>query len=108
MVREKLGQIRSFGVNCHRCSNFILSVLSNFNMANALAEGGVAGVTLIAHALYGINPAYSSLILNVPLFILGARIFWTKIASTNHLWHCFDVMVHLVLATCADSDCSRK
>lgn len=57
-------------------------------MANALAEGGVAGVTLIAHALYGINPAYSSLILNVPLFILGARIFWTKIASTNYLWHC--------------------
>lgn len=45
-----------------------------FNMANALAEGGVAGVTLIVHALYGINPAYSSLILNIPLFILGARI----------------------------------
>ncbi|WP_045798376.1 YitT family protein [Streptococcus equinus] len=49
-----------------------------FNMANALAEGGVAGVTLIIHALYGINPAYTSLILNVPLFILGARIFGKK------------------------------
>ena len=49
-----------------------------FNMANALAEGGVAGVTLIIHALYDINPAYTSLIFNVPLFILGARIFGKK------------------------------
>lgn len=47
----------------------------NFNMANKLAEGGVAGITLMLHALIGINPAYSSLILNIPLFIIGARIF---------------------------------
>ncbi|KHD44635.1 YitT family protein [Streptococcus hongkongensis] len=47
----------------------------NFNMANRLAEGGVAGITLILHAMIGINPAYSSLILNIPLFILGAKIF---------------------------------
>ncbi|WP_159548315.1 YitT family protein [Streptococcus halichoeri] len=46
----------------------------NFNMANHLAEGGVAGITLIIHALLGINPAYSSLILNIPLFIIGARV----------------------------------
>lgn len=46
----------------------------NFNMANKLAEGGVAGITLMLHALIGINPAYSSLILNIPLFIIGARI----------------------------------
>ncbi|VHM24975.1 putative transporter [Streptococcus pyogenes] len=26
----------------------------NFNMANALAEGGVAGITLILHAHFGI------------------------------------------------------
>ncbi|WP_423216216.1 YitT family protein [Streptococcus equinus] len=49
-----------------------------FNMANALAEGGIAGVTLIIHALYGINPAYTSFVLNIPLFILGARIFGRK------------------------------
>nr|WP_207927418.1 YitT family protein [Streptococcus catagoni] len=47
----------------------------NFNMANKLAEGGVAGLTLITHALVGVNPAYSSLIFNIPLFILGAFIF---------------------------------
>lgn len=50
----------------------------NFNMANALAEGGVAGITLIFHSVFNINPAYSSLILNIPLFILGARIFGRK------------------------------
>ena len=46
-----------------------------FNMANALAEGGIAGITLIIHAIYGMNPAYSSLILNLPLFYLGMRAF---------------------------------
>ena len=49
-----------------------------FNMANALAEGGVAGVTLIIHALYKIDPAYTSLILNIPLFIMGARVLGRK------------------------------
>ncbi|NCI44617.1 YitT family protein, partial [Streptococcus equi] len=47
----------------------------NFNMANELAEGGVAGITLILHAHFGINPAYSSLLFNLPLFMLGAKIF---------------------------------
>ncbi|MGT2935598.1 YitT family protein [Streptococcus castoreus] len=47
----------------------------NFNMANSLAEGGVSGITLILHAHFGINPAYSSLLFNLPLFILGAKIF---------------------------------
>lgn len=50
----------------------------NFNMANHLAEGGIAGITLIIHSLYGIDPAYSSLIINIPLFILGARILGKK------------------------------
>lgn len=46
----------------------------NFNMANHLAEGGVAGLTLIIHHLTGFDPAYSTLLLNIPLFILGAKI----------------------------------
>ena len=77
MVREKLGQIRSLVLIAIGVAIYTFGFVK-FNMANALAEGGVAGVTLIAHALYGINPAYSSLILNVPLFILGARIFGRK------------------------------
>lgn len=33
----------------------------NFNMVNHLAEGGVSGITLIFHALFKINPAYTNL-----------------------------------------------
>ncbi|MDY4762405.1 YitT family protein [Streptococcus thoraltensis] len=50
----------------------------NFNMANHLAEGGVAGITLILHALFGLDPALSSLLINIPLFVLGARVFGKK------------------------------
>ncbi|MBM7641933.1 YitT family protein [Streptococcus loxodontisalivarius] len=50
----------------------------HFNMANHLAEGGISGITLIIHALLGINPAYSSLLINIPLFVLGARVLGKK------------------------------
>ncbi|MBF8807842.1 MAG: YitT family protein [Enterococcus lacertideformus] len=44
------------------------------NIANQLAEGGVSGITLILHALFGIDPAYSTLIINIPLILLGGKI----------------------------------
>ncbi|AYG00997.1 YitT family protein [Lactococcus allomyrinae] len=44
-----------------------------FNMANHLAEGGVAGLSLIGHALFHIDPSYTQLILNIPLLIVGYR-----------------------------------
>lgn len=50
----------------------------NFNMANHLAEGGIAGITLILHALFGLNPAWLSLVINLPLFVLGAHVFGKK------------------------------
>ncbi|WP_438832212.1 YitT family protein [Streptococcus pluranimalium] len=50
----------------------------NFNMANHLAEGGVAGITLILHALFGVDPALSSFLINLPLFVLGAHVFGKK------------------------------
>lgn len=49
-----------------------------FNMANHLAEGGVAGITLIIKNLFGMDPAYSTLLINFPLFIIGARILGKK------------------------------
>lgn len=48
--------------------------LVNVNIPNKLAEGGVAGVTLIINALSGFNPAYSTLLLNIPLVLIGWRI----------------------------------
>lgn len=49
-----------------------------FNMANHLAEGGVAGITLIINRLTGFDPGYATIMLNVPLFILGAKILGRK------------------------------
>ncbi|MBD9119328.1 YitT family protein [Streptococcus sp.] len=73
MSFERLGQLKRLLLIAVGVAIYTFGFVK-FNMVNALAEGGVAGVTLIVHALYGINPAYSSLILNIPLFILGARI----------------------------------
>ncbi|MGF0071406.1 YitT family protein [Streptococcus orisratti] len=77
-----------------------------FNMAHELAEGGVAGVTLIIHALYRINPAYSSLVFNIPLFILGAKVLGRKsLALTIYgtvlmsifiwIWQCVPIEISL-------------
>ncbi|MFB8505555.1 YitT family protein [Enterococcus durans] len=44
------------------------------NIANQLAEGGVSGITLILKALFGIDPAYSTLFINIPLILIGGKI----------------------------------
>ena len=44
------------------------------NIPNHLAEGGVTGITLIFRALFGINPAITTLVLNIPIIVLGGRI----------------------------------
>ncbi len=49
-----------------------------FNIPNDLAEGGMTGVTLILRALFGIDPALSTLFLNIPLILLGGRILGKK------------------------------
>jgi uncharacterized membrane-anchored protein YitT (DUF2179 family) len=76
-MAQKLRQIRSLLLIALGVAMYTFGFVK-FNMANALAEGGVAGVTLIIHALYKIDPAYTSLILNVPLFIMGARVLGRK------------------------------
>ena len=60
------------------------------NIPNSLAEGGVTGITLILRALFGINPAYSTFILNIPIIILGGQIlgkrsFYYTIFGTTSL-----------------------
>lgn len=47
--------------------------LVHFNMRNNLAEGGFTGITLILYQLFNINPSYSNLLLNIPLFFIGWR-----------------------------------
>ncbi len=43
------------------------------NIANNLAEGGVTGITLILRYWFSIDPAISTILLNVPLVIIGYR-----------------------------------
>ena len=76
-MAQKLRQVRSLLLIALGVAMYTFGFVK-FNMANALAEGGVAGVTLIIHALYKIDPAYTSLILNMPLFIMGARVLGRK------------------------------
>lgn len=44
-----------------------------FNIPNDLAEGGVTGITLILRALFGLNPAITTLLLNLPLIAIGGK-----------------------------------
>ncbi|KHD84506.1 YitT family protein [Heyndrickxia ginsengihumi] len=59
----------------------------HFNIQNHLAEGGFTGITLLLYYLFHINPSYSNLILNIPIFIigwklLGKRSFYYTIVGT--------------------------
>ncbi|GHU42067.1 membrane protein [Bacilli bacterium] len=68
----------------------------NFNMVNHLAEGGVSGITLIFHALFKINPAYTQIVLNIPLFILGVKIFGKRgMIYTIHGTVCLSIFIWL-------------
>lgn len=49
-----------------------------FYMANRVAGSGIAGLALIFHNLFGINPTYSGYLINLPLILLGAYLFGRK------------------------------
>lgn len=49
-----------------------------FNMANKLAAGGGSGISLIVHALVGIDPSYTQILINIPLLIIGYRFLGRK------------------------------
>lgn len=46
-----------------------------FKLPNQIADSGMSGVTLIIHALFGINPTITGYLINLPLIVLGARLF---------------------------------
>ena len=52
--------------------------LVNVNIANNLAEGGVTGVTLIIRYWLHIDPAYTTVLINVPLILIGYRYLGKK------------------------------
>ncbi|WP_442852643.1 YitT family protein [Bacillus sp. 1NLA3E] len=46
----------------------------HFNIENNLAEGGFTGITLLLYFLFKWDPAYTNLILNIPLFFIGWKL----------------------------------
>lgn len=47
--------------------------LVHFNMENNLAEGGFTGITLLLYQLFNLDPSYTNLLLNLPLFFIGLK-----------------------------------
>lgn len=46
----------------------------HFNMQNNLAEGGFTGITLLLYFLFQLDPSYTNLILNIPVFLIGWKL----------------------------------
>lgn len=49
-----------------------------FYMPNKVAASGVAGLTLVIHHLFHIDPTYSGYLMNFPLVLFGAYLFGRK------------------------------
>lgn len=52
--------------------------LTNINIPNKLADGGVSGIALIFKALFNVDPGLSVLMINIPLFVIGYRFLGLK------------------------------
>ncbi|MFT8320541.1 MAG: YitT family protein [Bacillus sp. (in: firmicutes)] len=46
----------------------------HFNMENNLAEGGFTGLTLLLFFKFNLDPSYTNLLLNIPLFLIGWKL----------------------------------
>jgi uncharacterized membrane-anchored protein YitT (DUF2179 family) len=56
--------------------------INSFNLANGLAEGGITGVALLLNYVLGWDPGLSSLLINLPLLLLG----WKVMGRTGFLY----------------------
>jgi uncharacterized membrane-anchored protein YitT (DUF2179 family) len=52
--------------------------LHYFIIPNQFMEGGITGVTLLLRYAFGIQPSYSTLALNIPLFLIGWKMLGSK------------------------------
>lgn len=48
--------------------------INNFNIANNLAEGGVAGIAILLKLKFGFDPGLTTMLINIPLLILGWKV----------------------------------
>ena len=54
----------------------------NINIENHLAEGGFTGITLLLYFIFSLDPSYTNLILNIPIFFIG----WKLLGRTTFLY----------------------
>ncbi|CCI85330.1 YitT family protein [Lactobacillus pasteurii DSM 23907 = CRBIP 24.76] len=66
------------------CAIYALS-LDMISVPNRLADGGISGITLILNHFWGINMGLSTLVLNIPLIILGYR-YMGKLLLAYTIW----------------------
>lgn len=59
--------------------------LDMISVPNKLADGGISGISLILRHFWGINMGLSTLILNIPLILIGYR-FMGKRALAYTIW----------------------
>lgn len=61
------------------CGSAILAFgLLNIHSISGVTEGGVLGLTLLLHHLFGISPSVSGLILNALCYLLGFKVLGQK------------------------------
>lgn len=73
--------------------------LDAINIKNQLADGGISGVTLLLRYWFKINPGISTLVLNIPLIIIGykymgRRMLILTIWGTSCLSFCLNFWLH--------------
>lgn len=66
------------------CAIYALS-LDMISVPNQLADGGLSGVTLILHHFWNIDMGLATLVLNIPLIILGYR-YMGKLLLAYTIW----------------------
>jgi len=62
------------------CGIYGLS-LDMISVPNQLTDGGISGITLLLRHFWGINMGLSSLLLNIPLIILGYRFMGKRLLA---------------------------
>ena len=82
-------------------STFIFSIgINSFAIPNHLAEGGFYGITLLLYYFWGWSPSIMILVLNIPLLIIGYRVFGKRtffytIIALSSLSYFFDLTKNL-------------
>ena len=62
------------------CAIYALS-LDMISVPNKLADGGLSGISLLLRHFWGINMGLSTLVLNIPLILLGYRFMGKRLLA---------------------------